>query len=365
MSKRIPLSKAIRQFETFTKSYPSIYAALKTYPDLTTSDKVCTQLSSDAFRLWAAGRTLREMTSYMVSRTYWGAEDLCFIARWSSCRQVYRIDDEVFRALQTQPLDSKIPVDALLRFPYPIIYIDAALRYETFDGPVATDGCLAYIDHSVSDRDELQFIFLLKDGGRGRVWLPLVPGLTLPEAVQMIEDLDRSQNAKKGLHADPNLEKNLKAQHDDFVDCLAEAINVVLYVLSAENDPEVVYAPPMNRVRGQKAVRRTNPETITLLGGKIGRAIGEARRSGKSGDRTVAQTGRKLAPHIRIAHWQHYWVGKRKGRADGRFGDELVLKWIPPTPVNMTEGGVSETVHLSETLRNAKDCETNAVNSQL
>ena len=56
-------------------------------------------------------------------------------------------------------------------------------------------------------------------------------------------------------------------------------------------------------------------------------------------------TVRMVAPHIRAAHWQHYWTGKRKGRTDGRFGDELVIRWVPPTPVNEGRGAVAETIH--------------------
>lgn len=34
---------------------------------------------------------------------------------------------------------------------------------------------------------------------------------------------------------------------------------------------------------------------------------------------------------------------------DGKFGDELVVKWIPPIPVNQGAGEVTETVHLNST----------------
>jgi hypothetical protein len=37
-------------------------------------------------------------------------------------------------------------------------------------------------------------------------------------------------------------------------------------------------------------------------------------------------------PHIRGAHWLSYWVGK-KDQPDDRF---IMLKWLPPIPVNVT-----------------------------
>lgn len=85
-----------------------------------------------------------------------------------------------------------------------------------------------------------------------------------------------------------------------------------------------------------------------MLGAKIGHAIGEAKRYERD-NRVVSNSDSKLsrsmAPHVRIAHWHHYWVGKRKDRSDGQFGDELVLKWIPPIPVNIGNGEVIEMVH--------------------
>ena len=124
--------------------------------------------------------------------------------------------------------------------------------------------------------------------------------------------------------------------------CVTATLNLMLFVLSTENGSETVYAPPRES-KGQKVGKRTNLETVRLLGAKIGRSIGEARRSGYcscrgAGDRTVA-------PHVRRAHWQSFWTGKRKGSDDGKFGDELIVKWIPPIPINEDAEEVIETTH--------------------
>lgn len=124
-------------------------------------------------------------------------------------------------------------------------------------------------------------------------------------------------------------------------------MNLLLFTLSAENDPQVIYTPSRH-IAKQKAGAKTNLETVILLGAKIGHAIGEAKRCERDSG-AVSNSDSKLprsrAPHVRIAHWHHYWVGKRKDRSDGQFGDELVLKWIPPIPVNIGNGEVIEMVH--------------------
>ena len=50
----------------------------------------------------------------------------------------------------------------------------------------------------------------------------------------------------------------------------------------------------------------------------------------------------KMRPHVRRAHWHHYWTGR------GR--QKLVVKWIAPILVNNTDesGGIIPTVHRSE-----------------
>ena len=119
----------------------------------------------------------------------------------------------------------------------------------------------------------------------------------------------------------------------------AAMLNLLLYVIHEEEDAEVVYAPA-KQGKGRRPGRRSNPETIELVGARMGRALGEARRVASSS----GGVGSKKAPHLRRGHWAAYWLGARKGRTDGRHGDELVLRWIPPIEVN--GGGIAvETVH--------------------
>lgn len=114
-----------------------------------------------------------------------------------------------------------------------------------------------------------------------------------------------------------------------------------MYVVSEENDPRIVYSP-VKSGQGRRRGRNANPETITELGATIGRKLGEAHRSGRS--LPAEGAGRTVAPHMRRGHWQSFWVGPRKNRTDGRFGDKLVVKWVSPIAVNgAAETG--ETVH--------------------
>ncbi|EMO24671.1 hypothetical protein LEP1GSC170_1243 [Leptospira interrogans serovar Bataviae str. HAI135] len=36
---------------------------------------------------------------------------------------------------------------------------------------------------------------------------------------------------------------------------------------------------------------------------------------------------KEKSPHIRRAHWHHFWAGSNEER-------KLILRWLPPIPVN-------------------------------
>lgn len=46
---------------------------------------------------------------------------------------------------------------------------------------------------------------------------------------------------------------------------------------------------------------------------------------------------------MRSGHWQRFWVGQRKGRDNAHFGDDVIVRWVPPVAV--MGGGGSEVIH--------------------
>ena len=260
------------------------------------------------------------------------SQDLAWLSRWASCKHVYRIDAEVARELRAQPLDGAIPAQVLLRLPYPIVYVEpGADCYGVGDPAPASLGFLAYVDDT-GEEPFLSLVAVFPDGRRRASYLPLDADRTLGDLADLTVRLARDV---LGADVDPD-----EAASESRL--LAQMANLLLYVITEEEDAEVAYAPPTGG-RGQRPGRSTNPETVHALGVRIGRAIGEARRR-SGGDGGAGPSARTVAPHVRRAHWAHYWTGPRKGRTDGRYGDELVVRWIPPVAVNADEGDVPEEV---------------------
>lgn len=77
-------------------------------------------------------------------------------------------------------------------------------------------------------------------------------------------------------------------------------------------------------------------DTGYRIGSALQRAHEAQRESAPGGD-----AGKSPSPHIRRAHWHHFWVGPGKEPKERK----LVLKWLPPIPVSLADDEIIPTVH--------------------
>lgn len=329
MSRRIPPSAATRLVEGIVTRYPGVgWDGLP--PDLLSDSSIAMSGAAAAMRATLRGGlpSFQDYMSCALRGDFLLPFDVVMAARWRSCRQVYRFDAALSGELGAHGLDGTMPAEVLGMMPYPIVYVEAPGLSAPFrGGPRPAVGFVSWIDRDAETHESvLMFCWILTEG-RTWTWVPLDGSLTLSEATRRIVTEDGmlfgdSEVARETLDA-----------------CLSHALSLLVYISSEEADVQITYRPPAGG-RGQRGGRRTNPETIRTVGTRIGRALGEARRHG-AGDGGPAT--RTVAPHVRAAHWQHYWVGPRKGRTDGKPGDHLVVRWIPPTFVGL--GNVDEIIH--------------------
>lgn len=57
-------------------------------------------------------------------------------------------------------------------------------------------------------------------------------------------------------------------------------------------------------------------------------------------DALPSATGSKKTPHVRRAHWHHFWIGSEK--AGNR---KLVIRWLPPIAIGSRVQDLSPVVH--------------------
>ena len=335
MSRRIPVSAATREYDRIMARWPHLAAALVD----TAADPACISLARPTVRDGALEGVDALAYALMTDEDLINPEEVVWLSRWRSCRHVYRIDQEVRARIMDQDVDEGMPTDALRRMPYPVMFVECPIETFRGDKSVIRDGFVAWTDCKLSDSGSDSLYIEYLGGGAKRALMPV--DLSMGTLGEVIDDLySADEEMRRSVEYGDKLRLTAR---DNSSRQLAQALNLLLYVITSEDDAEVTYRPPSGQ-RGQRPGRRTNPETHHLMGARMGRAIGAARTVALGGPR--GDGSRTVSPHVRRAHWQHYWTGKRKGRDDGRFGDELIVRWVPPVFVN-GDGETIEVVHES------------------
>lgn len=340
MTKGYPLSRASKAWDLISNAWPGLLAAL--------GGAEAAAVSGDPESLAriggiidptvrAAGGMERYMALAREDPRLITPDDATWYRRWAASRHVYRLDADVAAALGGMGLSDRVPVEAIRLMPYPVVYLDMPMRRperRAGEGPGRAMGCLAWLDRGPAGEELLYLHYIDADLCRVRIGLEMNDGMTVEEMAMRAREVDEVSPCGRG---------NAGAEaYREFALVVSEALNALLFICSAEAGAETVYAPAA-RPRGARTGRRTNTETVELVGAEMGRAIGAARSAG--GARAAGGTGASVTPHVRRAHWQHYWTGKRAGRADGRHGDALVLHWVAPVLVGGVADAPVERIH--------------------
>lgn len=251
-------------------------------------------------------------------------------ASWRISQGIYRFNSELYNELVNQPLEGNIPCDVLKRLPEYCVYIETQ---DAIHMSLPLEGFFAHLEYDSNTHDEeLRFVFITKTGE----YIPesvQIGDMTLEEGLDMT--FSKSENAAKSISLG-SFETNksaLKGIHRTMKEELGAFIQLVLY-LCAENADMVKPPHPVtwkqrnNKIEPKKAVKFV----------KVGQEIGEVLRVYKKGkseenvryvDNGVDTEHSSKRPHMRKAHWHHYRVGTNR--------QELIIRWLPPIPVNMND----------------------------
>lgn len=351
MSKGYPVSPA-------TKAYNEIASRwdLGRLNGAETTAADCERLGRDARLIIESfyGRlTAREYREYLRIRSFGKggattAPDIVWAARWHECRHVYQIDGDLADILADQGLEEQLPTTALGMLPYPIIYVNHPVDNPYPDGPRAK-GFAVWTDRlGLDDPTPALGITYFLDGdspqSRLNVTIPLIEGENLKDVVSGIVNNDIKFQSRHEASLGATRPATVPTVFSDTR--FSQTLNLILFVNSKEAEPEVVYQP----TRGVKLGKKTNRETVVRVGSRLGHEIGAAKRAlelegqGKPSGHD-GETGRTMVSHLRKGHWHGYWTGQRKGRTDGRFGDDFELHWLSPIVVHGEGFEELETVH--------------------
>lgn len=191
---------------------------------------------------------------------------------WQYTRNVYRFDSSVYQELIQQELDA-FPEGILDDFPEPCIFI------ETQNNLGVREGFFAQIDKRGTAYSIL-FMFLSHDQSAFMTRLPVRPNENISYLIDEILDT-----------FEPDVEQRYYAEQK-----FKQALNLILYFGCNNVDYSGRKKPSFKT--NWKFKKAT---TYYTMGKSVGKMMQNSSIEGKQ------------VPHIRRAHYHHYWIGKRDG----------------------------------------------------
>lgn len=242
------------------------------------------------------------------------AEMLQALAIWNRYRQVFEFDPEMEKMLTEMDFPDSMPVDVLKNVPYPSFYVQSAFLEEM----IGIDGFVVCFDSdSKGNNLKIRLEFLDENTGFS-IPIRLVPGKSLKDSM----DCD--------VRPIP-----LGIQTDEFGDTLELAeycLKLVLYLCSDNKDVIPAVEPKRTENPNETVLQKVKPSTVNTwkVGAQMIRIFKKFRGSAVKASQQEAESHSKRRPHLRKAHWHHYWTGSKQDPQ----GRRLVLKWIQPVFIN-------------------------------
>jgi len=263
-----------------------------------------------------------------------GIAPLVILSAWRATQGIYRFDPDRLARLTKAPFIGEIPVEALQFLPEWCVYIDlpepVVFSGKTFYGFFATLSplkgvpqlCLGWVGRGRSDFDI--------DG------LPLQG--TLEESIQHMIETVVSKRARTALgtrfsRLDEEDRKDLRAR-------FGFALPILLYLASVNADIRSHHhnqSQPEKRERlavVKKGKHKAPGPRVWDVGWRRGAPLPRGTRDmGDDVDEGHVGTHRSPRPHIRTAHFHHYWIGSKSDPS----GRRLILRWLEPMEVNVED----------------------------
>ena len=259
--------------------------------------------------------------------------------RWRDSKHIYRFDTTLIEELFDQPLADNLPKELFDRLPYDVIFIDCSSAPKPDGVKSGTAGFWVFrssvpSDDGKSAEDSLCMVFL---DHRGHLQCESLC-LERPTISQIVDGITNSRkDALNRIDLPEGFIEEALLDKQGTKAWMTRVLNLILYVCSVNADIQQSHEPsPAPKRENPKKRNRKSSAFIYDVGFRIGPALGAARAQ-----KTLSASGEgpAKAPHVRRAHWHHYWKGPRDGER------KLILKWLAPIAVNADLGAPSLTIH--------------------
>lgn len=294
------------------------------------------------------------------------AQDAGALKLWKRHRTAYSIDPELWAELGDADDDTTIPPGLLSKLPHPnpFIALPEPILVPTFDrGPTETfqriegfyvtgrvqvgGGYLA--TSSEHAHGSLSLLICSKivrangshyrnpEGMPDYAWTRI--GVDEGYTVGEMADATRATFTMAAASLD---------WQSEIVTSLRRCVAILLYLCATNADLQPLPVPPVKHgQRGKTSGRK--PVRVVKVGYRLGAEL-RAHHAAVREARIAEPTGRRVAPHVRRAHFHTFRVGP--GRVNERTQTEI--KWVSAIPINFDKPADKTTVHRA---RKGKDRE--------
>ena len=235
---------------------------------------------------------------------------------WTRYKTTFTFDEDLLSALQDQQFDGDIPGHVLERLPYPCVFIETS----------ETSGFFAWLEWDVPLKmQELRVLTL--DGGKiTSIPVPIVGNFkdSMKALTESAKDRMKSNVVQQVILDNKRIDDLYYEQLE-----IKKYLNPLLYICSDKPDmPEYAEVKARRTYSSDGAAKR--PAAIHV-GTRIGSILRTAKKEVTEPEKTQENKSHSSpVPHIRRAHWHHFWTGSEEERI-------LILKWLPPIPVNIDD----------------------------
>ena len=270
---------------------------------------------------------------------------LAGMAAWDLSKVIYRFDPDFFEELKETEGLEQVPVDALMHMPYKCLCLQ-----------VGDESRLVFLDYDFDTKlYELRIETFEFDDEENRInETNYFLVLSSDKLQKCLEDSIESglQNFRKTNL--PELQDGFKDIYENNREVFQSTIQMILFIQSqnsdiVENEKNAEARRKYNRNRtGAKRIPKVL-DSGYRIGAEIRRVkeINVCKEDPESAENVTsnvkavpASAGSKKTPHVRRAHWHHYWTGSEK------VGNrKLVIRWLPPMAIGSRSEGLAAVVH--------------------
>ncbi len=249
------------------------------------------------------------------------AEVLAGLAAWRWSKYIFEFDETLLEALLNTEVTDNLPIDTLNTLPAWCIYVATPNQYAETQRRNPLHGFFAFLDHNI-ETDERNICLLLDidDWEYG----PKLEPNTFPLGQTIFETLVEHEQ-RFGDEFEPDF---LQKIADEELEDLAQFVSVLLYLRTEKPDLTRKTPTPKSPIRHDKPPAEP---TTWYTGFRFGAALRKAKENlddpGANG--LKASSGHTVIPHVRRAHYHHFYRGPRDTQVR-----EAVLHWLPPILVN-------------------------------